>query len=66
MNEVLEKVPGHLMSLVVDLLYPKYTGQDHAVWRYIIRQNVRYLPGVAHPSYLAGLSKTGISINRIP
>lgn len=66
LNEVLEKVPKHLMSLVIDQPYNSYTAQDHALWRYVMRQNVRYLSTVAHGSYLEGLKKTGISLERIP
>jgi phenylalanine-4-hydroxylase len=66
MNEILDKLPHHLMQLVIDQPYNTYTAQDHAVWRYVMRQNVRYLSKVAHGSYLDGLKKTGISIGRIP
>ena len=66
MNEVLDRLPKHLMSLVIDQPYNEYTEQDHAVWRYVMRQNVKYLSRVAHGSYLEGLKKTGISIDRIP
>jgi phenylalanine-4-hydroxylase len=66
MNEILAKLPHHLMQLVIDQPYNSYTSQDHAVWRYVMRQNVRYLGQVAHGSYLDGLKKTGISIDRIP
>lgn len=66
LNEVLEKLPKHLMSLVIDQPYNEYTSQDHAVWRYVMRQNVEYLSKVAHGSYLEGLKKTGISIDEIP
>ena len=66
LNEVLEKVPKHLMSLIIDQPYNSYTAQDHALWRYVMRQNVRYLSKVAHRSYLEGLKKTGISLDRIP
>lgn len=65
-NEVLDKLPRHLQNLIIDQPYNNYTAQDHAVWRYIMRQNVRFLPGVAHASYLDGLKRTGISIDRIP
>lgn len=65
-NAVLDKLPKHLMSLVIDQPYNAYTEQDHAVWRYVMRQNVKYLSRVAHGSYLDGLKKTGISIGRIP
>jgi phenylalanine-4-hydroxylase len=66
LNEVLEKVPKHLMSLVIDQPYNSYTAQDHALWRYVMRQNVNYLSKVAHNSYLDGLKRTGISLERIP
>jgi phenylalanine-4-hydroxylase len=65
-NEVLDRLPKHLMSLVIDQPYNDYTAQDHAVWRYVMKQNVRYLSKVAHHSYLDGLRRTGISIDRIP
>lgn len=65
-NEVLEKLPRHLMSLVIDQPYNDYTAQDHAIWRYVMRRNVKYLPQVAHESYLEGLQRTGVSIERIP
>jgi len=66
MNEVLDKLPRHLMELVIDQPYNEYTAQDHALWRYVMRQNVRYLGKVAHGSYLAGLKSTGVSIDQIP
>lgn len=65
-NEVLDRLPKHLLSLIIDQPYNEYTAQDHALWRYVMRQNVRYLGQVAHESYLEGLKKTGISIERIP
>lgn len=66
MNDVLQKLPHHLMSLVIEQPYNNYTSRDHAVWRYVMRQNVHFLSSVAHGSYLDGLRKTGISINAIP
>jgi len=65
-NDVLDKLPHHLHTLIIDQPYDNYTAQDHAVWRYIMNQNIRYLPDVAHSSYLEGLKRTGISINHIP
>ena len=65
-NEVLEKLPKHLMGLVIEQPYNGYTAQDHAVWRYVMRQNVHFLGKVAHRSYLDGLKQTGISVDRIP
>lgn len=65
-NEVLDRLPRHLNNLIIDQPYAAYTAQDHAIWRYIMRQNVKYLPEVAHSSYLQGLRSTGISIDCIP
>jgi len=65
-NEVLDKLPPHLLSLVIDQPYNSYTAQDHAVWRYVMRQNVKFLSHYAHGSYTEGLKKTGISISTIP
>jgi phenylalanine-4-hydroxylase len=66
MNEVLDRLPKHLLDLVIDQPYNEYTAQDHALWRYVMRQNVEYLGQVAHGSYTDGLRQTGISIDRIP
>lgn len=65
-NEIINKLPKHLMSLVIDQPYNDYTPQDHEVWRYVMRQNIRFLSRKAHGSYLSGLEKTGISIDEIP
>jgi phenylalanine-4-hydroxylase len=65
-NDILSKLPPHLYSLIIDQPYNDYTPQDHAVWRYVMRQNVNYLGKVAHKSYLDGLIQTGISVDSIP
>lgn len=65
-NEVLDRLPRHLMDLVIDQPYNDYTAQDQALWRFVMRQNIRYLSKVAHGTYLEGLERTGISINEIP
>lgn len=65
-NKVLERLPHHLFSLVIDQPYNSYTMQDHAVWRFVMRQNLAFLKDKAHVSYLEGLKKTGISIDHIP
>jgi phenylalanine-4-hydroxylase len=66
MNNILEKLPKHLLNLLIDQPYNSYTSQDHALWRYVMRQNVRFLTKVAHGSYLDGLKIAGISLNEIP
>lgn len=65
-NPVINKLPKHLKSFIVDQNYERYTAQDQEVWRYVMRQNVNYLSKVAHQSYLDGLHKTGISVDHIP
>ncbi|HNY03576.1 MAG TPA: aromatic amino acid hydroxylase [Bacteroidales bacterium] len=65
-NPIIDKLPRHLMSLVIEQPYNAYTPQDHAVWRYVMRQNVRHLGKVAHPAYLEGLARTGIGVESIP
>jgi len=66
LNPIIENLPKHLKSFIVDQHYDNYTPQDHAVWRYVMRQNIEYLGEVAHSSYLEGLQKAGISTEHIP
>lgn len=66
LNEVTKKLPKHLHKFIVKQPYEEYTAQNHAVWRYVMQINVDYLSKVAHNSYLEGLEKTGISIEKIP
>ena len=63
---VSQKIPSHLKKYIVDQNYKKYTSQDQAVWRYImkgVRQNMS-LYGVS--GGLAGMEKTGITFDQIP
>lgn len=66
LNEKLNKLPPHLKQFMVPQHYEEYTPVNHAVWRYVMRQNVNYLSKVADKSYLEGLSRTGITLDRIP
>jgi len=65
-NPQVARLPRHLKRFAVDQLYDQYTPTDHAVWRYIMRQNVRFLKEHAHHVYFHGLVNTGISFDRIP
>lgn len=65
-NKVLEKLPKHLKNFILKQPYDEYTFENQAVWRYVMRKNIAYLAKVAHPSYLPGLVKTGISTESIP
>ena len=59
-------LPAHLRQFVVSQNYEDYTAVDHAVWRYVMRKNVDYLSKVADDSYVEGLRKTGITLDKIP
>ena len=65
-NEVLAKLPAHLKQFINNQDYEAYTPVDQAVWRYVMRKNVKYLSQVAHESYLDGLNRAGISVEEIP
>lgn len=65
-NPLIERLPPHLKQFIKPQNYELYTYQDQAVWRHVMRKNVDFLSKVAHGSYLAGLKKTGISIDNIP
>lgn len=65
-NEILRRLPPHLKQFIKPQNYEEYSPIDQAVWRYVMRKNVDYLSRVAHHSYLDGLKRTGISIERIP
>lgn len=59
-------IPAHLKRYVVEQDYSRYTPVDQAVWRYIMRQLKSFLSEHAHPCYVDGLAKTGISVEKIP
>src|SRR3954449_11290732 len=65
-NKAVASLPKHLLQFAVDQRYDDYTAVDHAVWRFIMRQNVFFLKEYAHKVYFQGLLDTGISFDRIP
>ncbi len=65
-NAAVAALPKHLLQFAVDQRYDDYTSIDHAVWRFIMRQNVFFLKEYAHKLYFQGLLDTGISFDRIP
>ncbi|KFM99293.1 aromatic amino acid hydroxylase [Bacillus clarus] len=60
------EIPSHLKPFVSTQHYDQYTPVNHAVWRYIMRQNHSFLKDVAHPAYVNGLQSSGINIDAIP
>src|SRR5882724_219597 len=65
-NRAVQSLPKHLLQFAVDQRYEEYTSVDHAVWRFIMRQNIFFLREYAHKVYFQGLLDTGISFDRIP
>jgi phenylalanine-4-hydroxylase len=65
-NKAVASLPKHLLQFAVDQRYEDYTPVDHAVWRFIMRQNTFFLREYAHKVYFQGLLDTGISFERIP
>ncbi|MDQ6939308.1 MAG: aromatic amino acid hydroxylase [Verrucomicrobiota bacterium] len=65
-NAAVAALPKHLLQFAVDQRYDEYTPIDHAVWRFIMRQNTYFLKEYAHKVYFQGLLDTGISFERIP
>lgn len=63
---MLSSLPSHLRKYGVDQNYARYTPLDQATWRYVLRQLKDFLSKNAHPCYIEGLQKTGISEEQIP
>ncbi len=66
MSPARQRIPSHLTPFVVEQDYSRYTAEDQAVWRYIMRQLKDFLAKNAHECYVEGLAKTGISDDQIP
>lgn len=60
------RLPAHLRRYIVKQDHSRYTPEDHAVWRFIMRQLRNYLSKHAHNAYLDGLNKSGITTDAIP
>lgn len=65
-NPQVAALPKHLQQYIVPQHYDRYTAIDHAVWRYVMRQNYSYLKKVAYYPYIKGLERAGLSIEHIP
>jgi phenylalanine-4-hydroxylase len=61
-----KQVPAHLRRYVSRQRFERYTPVDHAVWRYVMRQNVHFHQERAHEAYRDGLARAGIVVERIP
>ena len=55
-NAAVAACPKHLLQFAVDQRYDDYTSVDHAVWRFIMRQNIFFLKEYAHKVYFRACS----------
>lgn len=65
-QDIIDSLPLHLRPFVQTQDYGDYTPRDQAVWRFVMKHLVRQLADSAHPVYLEGLERTGISLDHIP
>jgi hypothetical protein len=63
---LIDSLPQHLRPFVKRQNYEEYTPQDQAAWRFIMSELTDQLAESAHPVYMEGLAKTGISLDHIP
>ncbi|WP_044640420.1 aromatic amino acid hydroxylase [Risungbinella massiliensis] len=61
-----KNIPAHLKPYLSQQHYQNYTPINQAVWRYVMRQNVRFFKSTAHQAYTSGRENTGIHLERIP
>ncbi len=66
MKKALKSIPAHLKRYLVEQTYERYTSEDHAVWRFIMRELTTFHFKNAHKSYRKGVKGTGITLDRIP
>ena len=59
-------VPAHLRKYIVPQNYKKYSPEDQAVWRYIMKGIIYNLSQYGYKGALEGLQKTGIYPEKIP
>ncbi|PLS05783.1 aromatic amino acid hydroxylase [Neobacillus cucumis] len=61
-----QKIPKHLQPFISTQYYHRYTPIDHAVWRFVMKQNHYFLKDIAHYAYVNGLRDSGIKTETIP
>ncbi|CAM3792298.1 aromatic amino acid hydroxylase [Aeromicrobium ponti] len=61
-----KSIPVHLRPFTAHQHYNAYSPIDHAVWRYVMRQNHHFLEDIAHDAFTTGLKSSGINIDIIP
>ena len=59
-------IPKHLKQYIVDQNYDRYSIIDHHIWSFIMNISIPFFKKHAHYSYFEGLTKTGITFDKIP
>lgn len=65
-RDLIDKLPSHLRVFVREQDYAQYSPKDQTTWRFVLRMLTKQLSESAHPIYLEGIEKTGITLDRIP
>ena len=66
MDKDTKKIPVQLKQFISKQYYDSYSPIDHAVWRFVMKQNHYFLKEIAHPYYVNGLKDSGIKTESIP
>lgn len=66
MQHSIDTLPAYLKMYCVTQEPDCYTAEDHAAWRFIMRQCRHFFKLHGVSTYLDGLNKTGIKTDRIP
>ena len=66
MSKAYNNLPNYFKQYIVSQDYSLYTSIDQAVWRFIMLISVPFFKKHAHPVYVKGLDKTGITLDKIP
>jgi phenylalanine-4-hydroxylase len=61
-----KNIPANLLPYISKQHYHRYTPIEHAVWRFVMKQNHYFLKEIAHPAYVNGLRDSGIKTESIP
>jgi len=65
-QRTIDTLPEYLRVYCVKQEATSYTPEDHAAWRFIMRQSRKFFAKHGVDSYASGLTKTGIFADRIP
>ena len=66
MSKARTNLPERLLEYTSTQDYSLYSNIDQAVWRYVIKISIPFFKKNAPTSYIEGIEKVGIPIDRIP